>query len=130
MDDRRVILYVGNPDRARRLASLVAEEDWHVLPAAEWREALAKFATYRPDTVVINATPGSELAEMVYFHLRSMSTVRILLQTDTTDPARWRRPFGSNSNVSVLNHHADDDVIAAVRALQEERYSWWDKRTA
>lgn len=129
MDDRHVILYVGNPDCARRLASLVEAEDWHVLPATQWREALGKYVAYWPDTVVIDAAQSPDLAETVYFHLRSVAADPMLVLADAVDTAGWRTAIGTD--VRVLNRRTDDDdVIAAIRALHEDRYDWCDRQTA
>lgn len=67
LSDRRTILYVGNLARTRRIVSEMAEDDWHVLPAATRAEARDKYSTYWPDTVLLEAALWSDLAETVYF---------------------------------------------------------------
>lgn len=114
--NRRVILYVGDADRAEQIGERVAARDWHVMPATEWQQALGMYVTYWPDTVVLDVKPGNDAAEPVYFHLQSMDVGPMLLIGDSAELARW--DAGIASDMCVLSRRAtDDEVINTIANL-------------
>lgn len=114
--DRRVILYVGDRNRAEQLGERVAERDWHVMPATEWQQALGMYVTFWPDTVVLDVKPDEDAAEYVYFHLQSMDVGPMVLIGDSAELARWET--GIASDMCVLSRRTtNDEIINAIENL-------------
>lgn len=113
--DRRVILYVGDRERAEQIGARVASRDWHVMPATAWQQALGMYVTYWPDTVVLDLRHG-DAAERVYSHLRSMNVGPMVLVGDSAELAGWET--GITPDMCVLPRRVTNDgVIDAIENL-------------
>jgi DNA-binding response OmpR family regulator len=61
------IVFVGNPDRGRRLEREVETYGWRVSVASTVKMALAKYVFFLPDIVILDEFPESNLARSVAF---------------------------------------------------------------
>jgi DNA-binding response OmpR family regulator len=66
------ILFVGDPHRGRRLVEMATTRGWTVKCPTEMMQALAECASCKPDLVILDRFPESELAKSVFFHLRTI----------------------------------------------------------
>jgi len=85
--DRPLILHVGSPATATSLQRLIAPYNGYVYEAFDLLEALAKYVSYSPDVVVLDAQWDSYLAERTYIHLESVEAEPILILDSV--PERW-----------------------------------------
>lgn len=114
--DRRVILYVGDKNRAEQLQKRVATRDWHVMPATEGQQALGMYVTFWPDTVVLDVKQGEDAAEYVYLHLRSMDVGPMVIIGDSTELARWETDVAPD--MCVLPRRATNgEIVNAIENL-------------
>jgi hypothetical protein len=64
------ILFAGTLERGQALSSAAEERGWFVMVAEEDLEALAMYAVYIPDIVVVEQ--NTQMADQVVFHLHSV----------------------------------------------------------
>src|SRR5262245_46006659 len=83
------ILYVGDMEQGRALAAAAEAREWYVHTPGETMEALAIYATFFPDIVVIDTLPRVTLAHEVYYHLRSVNAEPMLVLADDRQPGWW-----------------------------------------
>jgi hypothetical protein len=94
--NKPIIVFVGDDDRA---TEFMEASGTYVLGAPTLRIALAQTVFSFPNAIIIDATPENiQLAEDVYFHLRTIQHPNIVVLTDT--PQRWDTQ--SVNNVSIL----------------------------
>ncbi|MFP4435722.1 MAG: hypothetical protein ACLFVO_00435 [Chloroflexaceae bacterium] len=90
LSDRFVtLLYVGDSDQGDQLQTSATSRGWNVLRPTELLEALALYVFCFPDLVVLDATVERDLAEAVFFHLRSVDAPALLVLTEATTPGPW-----------------------------------------
>jgi hypothetical protein len=83
------LLYVGDSARGEQLQTSATSRGWNLLRPTELLEALALYVFCFPDLVVLDATVERDLAEAVFFHLRSVEAPALLVLTETTTPGPW-----------------------------------------
>jgi hypothetical protein len=93
------ILYVGDEKRGQSFAMWAEERGWLVHLPQEAMQALGLYVTYWPDITIIDAEAHPEVADEVYFHLRSIHAQPLLVLTHD------------------LNWDADEDVFTASPAM-------------
>ncbi|MFQ5811711.1 MAG: hypothetical protein ACE5I2_00740 [Anaerolineae bacterium] len=112
------IIYVGDDVRGQALRIAVQSRGWRVYLPTERLQALGMYAVYFPDIVVLEAVSGSNLAEEVCFHLRTVRVEPLLILTDELQHEQWN--VSAMSAIHVLPRTASiDDLIAAILELIE-----------
>src|SRR5689334_18631753 len=116
MDSYHGILYVGDARRGRALHDAAAEHGWYVYVPTETMEALGIYIFYMPGLVVIDA--GSDFAQEVYRHLRSIEAEPLLILADKAQQKTWNIPVAAR----VLPQGSQvDEIVAAIANLLEAR---------
>ena len=101
-----VIVFVGDDDRA---TEFMEASGTYVLGAPTSRIALAQTVFSFPNAIIIDATPENmQLAEDVYFHLRTIDHPTIIVLSDA--PARW--DTAAVSSVSILPSSTSHEDVA------------------
>jgi hypothetical protein len=93
------IVFVGNPDRGRRLEREVETYGWRVSVASTVKMALAEYVFFMPDIVILDEFPESNLARSVCFHLRSIHASQILGLSKSSNAFK----FNYLNSLSVIN---------------------------
>lgn len=106
------ILYVGNTERGQALRATVEPYGWHIYETTELLRALGMYIMGYPDVVIIEAVPGSSLAEEVYFHLRSVNAEPLLILADEARQEQWQGP--ATSTIRVLPRTLNNEELLAV----------------
>ncbi len=90
LSDRLVtLLYVGDSAWGEQLQTRAISRGWNCLRPTELLKALAQYVFCFPDLVVLDATVERDLAEAVFFHLRSVDAPALLVLTEATTPGPW-----------------------------------------
>jgi|GEM_PF-1422694 len=90
LSDRFVtLLYVGYSAQGDQLQTSATSRGWNFLRPTALLEALALYVFCFPDLVVLDATVERDLAEAVFFHLRSIDAPALLVLTEATIPGPW-----------------------------------------
>jgi hypothetical protein len=104
--NKPVIVFVGDDNRA---TEFMETSGTYVLGAPTSRIALAQTVFSFPDAIIIDATPENmQLAEDVYFHLRTIKHPAIVLLSDV--PALWDTQ--AVSNVTILPTSTSHEEVA------------------
>ncbi len=106
------ILYVGNTGRGQALQATVEPYGWHIYETSELLRALGMYIMGYPDVVIIEAVPGSSLAEEVYFHLRSVNAEPLLILADEARQEQWQGPV--TPAIRVLPRTLNNEELLAV----------------
>lgn len=83
------ILYVGDTGRGQALQASANEHGWDVLLPGEMLEALAMYVFFFPDLVILDAAANRDMAEAVFFHLRSVEAPELLVLADASGQGPW-----------------------------------------
>ena len=119
------IIFVGDPNRGKRLEKVVKNRTWRVSIVTDWMPALAEYLLFSPDLVVIDEFPDSDLARLVYFHLRTVDAKPILALNSAPNAAQYMH-VNSLSFMKMMDRDAKpEELIVAmsdlVRSSRESR---------
>ncbi len=119
LSDRFVtLLYVGDSAQGDQLQTSATSRGWNLLRPTELMEALALYVFCFPDLVVLDATVDCDLAEAVFFHLRSVDAPALLVLTEATTPGPWDGL--PSPAVTVIPPTAHPDVLLDLVANRVE----------